>query len=254
MTYTAKSNSTDELGKLLTTDKKGNTVMNLQIRILDQQFPIKATNTKELVTEVQAANRDIVWLTYRKNFEPLLGCFNRSDAGWGCMIRTAQMLLHEALRRHTGSKQIEAFNDTEDAMFGIHRISQIGITLGKKPGEWYGPQTVLHSLKGASKVETYKNFRIAVCSDGNIFLDKIFKKISKGNSVFVGIPMRLGINKVMKEYLESVKIVFDISQNVGIAGGQDHKSLYFTGIVNSHINNDPHLLYLDPHFVQESST
>ena len=65
--------------------------------------------------------------------------------------------------------------------------------------------------------------------------------------------MRLGINKVMKEYLESVKIVFDISQNVGIAGGQDHKSLYFTGIVNSHAGNDPHLLYLDPHFVQESS-
>ena len=52
VTYTAKSNSTDELGKLLTTDKKGNTVMNLQIRILDQQFPLKATNTKELVTEV----------------------------------------------------------------------------------------------------------------------------------------------------------------------------------------------------------
>ena len=169
------------------------------------------------------------------------------------MIRTAQMLLHEALRRHTGSKQIEAFNDTEEAIFGIHRISQVGITLGKKPGEWYGPQTVLHSLKGVSKMEPIKKFRIAVCSDGNIFLDKIFKKISNGNSVFVGIPMRLGITKVMKEYLESIKLVFDIGQNVGIAGGQDHKSLYFTGIVNSHVNNDPHLLYLDPHFVQESS-
>ena len=52
VTYTAKSNSSDELSKLLTNDKKGNTVMNLQIKILDQQYPVKANNTKELVTEV----------------------------------------------------------------------------------------------------------------------------------------------------------------------------------------------------------
>lgn len=35
VTFSVKSNSHDELSKILTTDKKGNTVMNLQVKILD---------------------------------------------------------------------------------------------------------------------------------------------------------------------------------------------------------------------------
>lgn len=35
---------------------------------------------------------------------------------------------------------------------------------------------------------------MVVCHDGNVFLSKIEKKISKGNSVFVVIPVRLGLN------------------------------------------------------------
>jgi len=63
------------------------------------------------------------------------------------------------------------------------------------------------------------NFKIIVCNDGNIFLDKIEKKLMEGNSLLLGVPLRLGIDKIQKEYLDSLKEVFTLKENVGIAGG-----------------------------------
>jgi cysteine protease ATG4 len=78
-------------------------------------------------------------------------------------------------------------------------------------------------------------------------LDKIKKKIAKGNSVFLGVPLQLGINNINPEYLESIKEIFSFPQNVGIAGGRGGGSFYFSGIINAHLDKDPHLIYLDPH-------
>jgi len=58
-----------------------------------------------------------------------------------------------------------------------------------------------------------------VCNDGNIFLDKIEKKLIEGNSLLLGVPLRLGIDKIQKEYLDCLKEVFTLKENVGIAGG-----------------------------------
>ena len=96
------------------------------------------------------------------------------------------------------------------------------------------------------KFRPYPDFEIVVCNEGNIYLDKIEKHIlssSPPKSVFVTIPIRLGLESIAAEYLDSVKEIFNFSTNVGICGGKEHSALYFTGFSN------PDLIYLDPHYV-----
>lgn len=40
-----------------------------------------------------------IWFTYRNNFPGLLNNKEKSDTGWGCMIRVGQMFLAEMLGR-----------------------------------------------------------------------------------------------------------------------------------------------------------
>ena len=43
-------------------------------------------------------------------------------------------------------------------------------------------------------------FHIHVCLNSNIFMDEIENEIKKDKSVFVLIPIRLGIDKIDKKY------------------------------------------------------
>ena len=53
----------------------------------------------------------IVWLTYRSNMEvDLLNSGVVSDAGWGCMLRTGQMMLARALYLHLCDTQSIDYN------------------------------------------------------------------------------------------------------------------------------------------------
>jgi hypothetical protein len=88
---------------------------------------------------------------------------------------------------------------------------------------------------------------MVVAKEGQIFLDRIDAKSENWtNSIFLVVPLRLGLNKIEPEYLQSIRDVFKMfaSQNVGIAGGKDFSALYFVGL-----SDKDKLIYLDPHFV-----
>ena len=107
--------------------------------------------------------RSRLWVTYRHSFPTIAGSTLTNDAGWGCMIRSGQMLLAQTLLRkrfgdawtrrctdsalsardrHAYVSLIKMFADDEDAPFSLHRIVACAGKGGKRPGEWVGPNTI----------------------------------------------------------------------------------------------------------------
>ena len=135
-----------------------------------------------------------IWCTYRSNFpaislsDPMMDNLNvgrlpaitprsslwtlrersfSSDQGWGCMLRTSQSLLANALqilslgrewRRTECSERsqyitlirlLNLFMDSPSPLspFSVHRMAVVGKSLGKELGEWFGPSTAALAIK-----------------------------------------------------------------------------------------------------------
>lgn len=132
------------------------------------------------LTDIRSDIRTLIWITYRRNFPSIGDSGMTADSGWGCMLRTGQMVLAQALcRLHLGrdwrwtytdsvtiqsmidddSKQVEydnymkyrqilkMFADLKTAPYSIHQIALMGACEGKNVGEWFGPNTVAQVLK-----------------------------------------------------------------------------------------------------------
>ena len=99
-----------------------------------------------------AAVAELLWFTYRCGFEELAPYGFTDDAGWGCMLRSAQMLLGNALTRNGAAPRLATaalFADAPgaDAPFGLHNFAKCGLRYDVLPGEWYGPGVACHVLR-----------------------------------------------------------------------------------------------------------
>ncbi|KAJ3210515.1 Cysteine protease atg4b [Clydaea vesicula] len=252
-------------------DNSATTVENLNqnsddsIVLLAKKFEMK--NQTEDLTETVKSNfiknfKSLPWLTYRSNFPKIVGTEFTTDLGWGCMLRTGQMLLcncfffkyfgkfcdqyeskdvevdnifleKKNFKFETYTKILSWFLDSNTSHYSIHRISLLGNQHEKRVGEWFGPSTISLVLK--SLVESHKESGLSlhISTDGVIYKDELPKEDTSQ-----GV-----LNKI---YFDSVKACFEIPHCVGVAGGRPNSSLFFLGYKGEE------LIFLDPHFVRPS--
>ena len=63
-----------------------------------------------------------IWLTYRKNFKEFKGTQITTDCGWGCMIRSGQMLVANTLVQLKLSRHWRKFDPEKS----VHLAEDIG--------------------------------------------------------------------------------------------------------------------------------
>ena len=62
----------------------------------------------------------IPWMTYRANFSQIRGTNLSTDCGWGCMVRSGQMILATALHRHLLNQEWR-FTSSSVKDLGMHK-------------------------------------------------------------------------------------------------------------------------------------
>merc|ERR1719361_1753354 len=137
-----------------------------------------------------------VWITYRSKFANIGSSRYTSDAGWGCMLRTTQMMTAQALCilnfgysfrvnliSSDDSKErdkyfwiLSLFNDSIDAPLSLHNMIKHGKDLFKKPiGHWYGPNQasvmIKKCIQGAPSLS--KDIECILCDSAIIYKSDI---------------------------------------------------------------------------------
>eukprot|EP00794_Sanderia_malayensis_P008211 gene8211-9091_t len=222
----------------------------------------------------------LIWLTYRKEFPQLQNSTLTTDCGWGCMLRTGQMILANTLLVHFLKKSwrkasregsimehhyrmiLRFFNDepSDCSPFSLHQLVKIGQEIGRKAGDWYGPGSVAHILSIALKRAMHpylEGICIYVAQDCTVYKEDVIKLATQcvnctaadcrdktWRSVLILVPVRLGGEGFNPIYAPCIKTLLTLNHCIGIIGGRPKHSLYFVGF------QDNKLLHLDPHYLQ----
>ncbi|KAI1105384.1 cysteine protease ATG4 [Jackrogersella minutella] len=226
-----------------------------------------------------------IWMTYRSEFEPIaksqdpkaLSALSfsmrlksqlsdqtgfASDSGWGCMIRSGQSLLANAMlvhrlgrgwRRSTPKQEekivLSLFADDPRAPYSIHNFVRHGASAcGKYPGEWFGPSATARCIQALTN-STESTLRVYSTGDGPDVYEDNFMKIAKPDDTtfhptVILVGTRLGIDKITPVYWEALTAALQMPQSIGIAGGRPSSSHYFIGVQGLQF------FYLDPHFTR----
>ncbi|KAH8727247.1 putative cysteine protease ATG4 [Phaeosphaeriaceae sp. PMI808] len=224
-----------------------------------------------------------VWMTYRSGFVPIQKSQDPkatsamsfrvrmqnlaspgfiSDAGFGCMIRSGQCILanalqtlrlgrdwrwqeHEKEQKH--SDVLSLFADDPQAPFSIHRFVEHGAAVcGKYPGEWFGPSAAARCIQDLVNKYKEAGLKVYLSGDGaDVYEDKLRQIAEDENGqwqpTLILVGTRLGIDKITPVYWEALKASLQIPQSMGIAGGRPSASHYFVGVQGNNF------YYLDPH-------
>ncbi|MDP2437995.1 MAG: cysteine protease ATG4 [archaeon] len=224
--------------------------------------------------ELEEMARRLLWFSYRCHFAvPLYGTSHRTDARWGCLARTAQMMVGNGLLRFftpksrdmsswldgasavaSGGEHVRLicalFLDSPGALFSIHELCREGELLGLSTGSWFGPtviSTVLErltsSVSQASPSRPAPPVRCLVCQDSSVDAQMAAAMLSFIDSttpapLLLLIPTRLGLESVHPVYLPQIAAFLRHPLSMGILGGRQGSSYYFVGA--SSPSSSPH--------------
>jgi len=270
--------------------------------------PVKDANTTywqkrpKHIEEFLRHFHSLLWFCYRKDFPPMEPSKLTTDIGWGCMLRTGQMMLAEMLIRHSlgadwrlnEKDQLAPFSTYRQILrwfadspspkcpYSIHNLvnkskfidEKMGANINKV-GEWFTPTRVSQIMKHLVREHSHEALTMYVSRDGVVYKHNVEKLCTKSElyvdksppqspvvefpisktekmedlfwrPIFIVVPVRLGIEKINRAYIPSLKGLLRLSQSIGIIGGRPRQSLYFVGY------QDNDALYLDPHIVRPS--
>ncbi|CAG8664043.1 9210_t:CDS:2, partial [Paraglomus brasilianum] len=233
-----------------------------QLPLQQQQVVAVSQYPQEFVSDFTSR----IWCTYRHSYAPIKPTNFTTDQGWGCMLRTTQSLLANALLvQNLGRdwRRVRKGENTWDVYarvltwfiddmssrcpFSVHRIALLGKQLGKNIGEWFGPSTASQALKALVENFSDANMSVYVATEGVVYKNEVYKEALRNSeenfrSVLILVAIRLGISSLNPVYYEGVKACLRFPESVGIAGGKPSSSYYFIGVEGDD------LFYLDPHY------
>lgn len=162
-----------------------------------------------------------LWFTYRKDFPPINGTKYTSDCGWGCMLRSAQMLLAQGFLMHFLGRNWSLFNEkssnnfifyreiiswfndrlSNKCPFGLHRLLDIAETkMGKKVGDWFGPGAVILIIRDAFDIfakqfiPILNNLCIYVAQDCTIYKQDVIDLCINANASSTSVSSTMSNN------------------------------------------------------------
>lgn len=225
-----------------------------------------------------------ILISYRKGFDPIGDSKITSDVGWGCMLRSSQMLVAQALLFHQLGRPwrkplqkpfdreyveiLHLFGDSETSPFSIHNLLQAGKAYGLAAGSWVGPYAMCRSWEALARCQRAETglgcqslpmaiYVVSGDEDGErggapvVCIDDASRHcsvFSKGQAdwtpILLLVPLVLGLEKVNPRYIPTLRLTFTFPQSLGIVGGKPGASTYIVGV------QEESAIYLDPHDVQ----
>ena len=206
------------------------------LMLLGSKYSFGAPQNKHTPQSVRLTLGSLLWMSYRSGFQESIGGLT-TDAGWGCMYRSAQMMLGNLLLKHISPssssspsvpfssslpqptnenyQQIaQLFLDTKDSPYSMQKLVPLAeMILNRKSGEWIAPSEALQVLSIALQEHPHRYHSPLfpyMVRDGLMFANEVVEmSIEFGRGDFcptmVTVPVRLGLDQLNDVYTQALK-------------------------------------------------
>ena len=226
----------------------------------------KYSDTEDSTAKFLEDFQSRIFLPYRKGFESIAihEDTNRgslvTDKGWGCTIRSTQMMMAQSLvsillgrdfrSSSATDEQIDIFRgivwrfvDIPAAKLSLHRFVTYGKNkLNKTPGSWFSPRGAALAVRDLWSHS--KQIGVLFFEGDSVVPETITNKLGEvRDGLILLVSLRLGLHSIeLPTYNELVRL-FKLPMFQGMVGADGREAYYIPAV------SDEFVYYLDPHVV-----